>query len=125
MGVHVLAWWATRDAHCVCSWRCRSAARVVKSRAITLEVAHMTCGSCVASVERALRALPFVEGADINLATKTAVVEVDAGGPRDCADELLATLDNAGYGGTLLSDSAAGCVTLPCWYRCHTCSPTH
>ena len=40
MGVHVLAWWATRDAHCVCSWRCRSAARVVKSRAITLEVAQ-------------------------------------------------------------------------------------
>src|SRR5213593_4588956 len=37
----------------------------------------MTCASCVASVEDALRGVPGVRSADVNLATERARVEVD------------------------------------------------
>jgi copper ion binding protein len=43
----------------------------------TLQVTGMTCASCVAHVERALRELPGVSQAIANLATGTAKVEFD------------------------------------------------
>ncbi|MCL6642398.1 MAG: heavy metal translocating P-type ATPase [Candidatus Bipolaricaulota bacterium] len=43
----------------------------------TLQVTGMTCASCVAHVERALRELPGVSQAIVNLATGTAKVEYD------------------------------------------------
>jgi Cu+-exporting ATPase len=43
----------------------------------TLQVTGMTCASCVAHVERALRELPGVSQAIVNLATGTAKVEFD------------------------------------------------
>ena len=47
------------------------------SREIEFAVAGMTCASCVARVERALRALPGVESAIVNLATERATVTYD------------------------------------------------
>ncbi len=47
------------------------------SREITFAVAGMTCASCVARVERALKALPGVESAVVNLATEQATVVYD------------------------------------------------
>jgi len=43
----------------------------------TLQITGMTCASCVAHVERALRELPGVSQAIVNLATGTAKVEFD------------------------------------------------
>lgn len=47
------------------------------SREIEFAVAGMTCASCVARVERALKALPGVESASVNLATERATVAYD------------------------------------------------
>ncbi|VCU72475.1 Copper-exporting P-type ATPase A [Pigmentiphaga humi] len=60
----------------------------------TLPVQGMTCASCVGRVERALRAVPGVREATVNLATETAQVEADA--PADAA-ALRAAIEKAGY----------------------------
>jgi len=41
---------------------------------VVLEVEGMTCASCVAHVERALKTVPGVTGATVNLATERAEV---------------------------------------------------
>ncbi|MCO5148077.1 MAG: heavy-metal-associated domain-containing protein, partial [Aquamicrobium sp.] len=46
--------------------------------AIQLQVKGMTCASCVGRVERALRKLPGVVEASVNLATEIASVHADA-----------------------------------------------
>src|SRR3972149_3763469 len=46
-------------------------------RKINLTISGMTCASCVAHVEEALKGVPGVEGATVNLATGKAAVEYD------------------------------------------------
>jgi Cu+-exporting ATPase len=57
----------------------------------------MTCASCVARVERALRQVPGVREASVNLATETAEVRLDPVGTTTEAD-LVAAVEAAGYG---------------------------
>lgn len=45
----------------------------------TIQIEGMSCGHCSSSVEKALRAVPGVKSAKVDLATKLAVVEEDAG----------------------------------------------
>ncbi len=61
----------------------------------TLPVAGMTCASCVGRVERALRKVPGVVAASVNLAAQTATVEY----LRETAsvDDLRAAVEGAGY----------------------------
>ena len=61
----------------------------------TLPIEGMTCASCVARVEKALKKVPGVISAEVNLATEKAQVTVsgDAGG----ADALIAAVEKAGY----------------------------
>ncbi|WP_395138238.1 heavy metal translocating P-type ATPase [Schlegelella aquatica] len=47
----------------------------VPHRSVALRIEGMTCASCVARVERALRQVPGVASASVNLATETATVE--------------------------------------------------
>jgi len=47
------------------------------TKEIVLPVTGMTCASCVATVERALRKTPGVESANVNLATEKAIVVYD------------------------------------------------
>ncbi len=61
----------------------------------TLPVAGMTCASCVARVERALRSVPGVAGADVNLAAGTATVECLPDAVR--VEDLRAAVEAAGY----------------------------
>jgi len=64
------------------------------SAAIQLQVKGMTCASCVGRVERALRKLPGVVEASVNLATETASVQADA----SVAPSVLAdAVEKAGY----------------------------
>ena len=55
----------------------------------------MTCASCVARVEKALKKLPGVQEATVNLATESARVIVAAGGPE--AARLRRAVRDAGY----------------------------
>src|SRR5438876_8096142 len=66
-----------------------------------LVVTGMTCASCVASVEDALRGVAGVRGADVNLATERARVEVDPSRADDAA--LVRAIERAGYGALVLS----------------------
>jgi len=61
---------------------------------LAFQVEGMTCASCVGRVERALKKLPGVESAAVNLATETAQVSFD-----DQVDQaiLVGALAEAGY----------------------------
>lgn len=67
---------------------------VPASHTLRLPVAGMTCASCVARVEKALKAVPGVRAASVNLATEEAAVTVDAGVG---AEALAAAVRRAGY----------------------------
>ncbi len=65
------------------------------TRQIELQVDEMTCASCVGRVERALKKVPGVVDASVNLATARATVSL---GPATTATEtLLAAVEKAGY----------------------------
>jgi len=61
----------------------------------TLPVAGMTCASCVGRVERALRKVPGVAVASVNLAAQTASVESLPGVVS--VEDLRAAIEGAGY----------------------------
>jgi Cu+-exporting ATPase len=61
----------------------------------TLPVAGMTCAACVARVERALRKVPGVASAAVNLAAGTATVEYLPGAVSH--ETLRAAVERAGY----------------------------
>jgi Cu+-exporting ATPase len=71
--------------------------------AFDLPITGMTCASCAGRVERALRKVPGVDVATVNLANERAHVEVS--GVLDPA-LLLAAVDKAGYGASLEQDPA-------------------
>ncbi|MGA1327779.1 MAG: heavy metal translocating P-type ATPase [Rubrivivax sp.] len=59
-----------------------------------LPISGMTCASCVGRVERALRAVPGVRGADIHLGQEQALVEAEASVG---LTTLIAAVEAAGY----------------------------
>src|SRR5882672_11264867 len=67
-----------------------------------LVVTGMTCASCV---EDALREVAGVRGADVNLATERARVDVDPSRADDAA--LVRAIERAGYGALVLSADRA------------------
>ena len=62
---------------------------------IDIGIGGMTCASCVARVEKALKKLPGVQEATVNLATESARVIVAAGGPQEA--RLRRAVRDAGY----------------------------
>ena len=63
---------------------------------ITLKVRGMTCGGCVASVQRVLRALDGVTRADVSLDEGgKATVQYEAG--RASPADLQTAIEDAGY----------------------------
>lgn len=69
-----------------------------------LAVTGMTCATCAGRVEAALRKVPGVLEASVNLATERARVEGVAGTLH--ADALMAAVERAGYGAELLTGDA-------------------
>jgi Cu+-exporting ATPase len=61
---------------------------------IRLPIEGMTCSSCVARVEKALKAVPGVGSAEVNLATETANVTLAAGARPEA---LVEAVHKAGY----------------------------
>jgi Au+-exporting ATPase len=70
----------------------RAAGYDVPAARVELEVEGMTCASCVGRVVRALKAVPGVDAAGVNLATERATVT----GSADAAT-LIAAVERAGY----------------------------
>ena len=66
-----------------------------KTEMLTIGVSGMTCASCVARVERALKKVPGVDGAGVNLATEKATVTYDAAAAE--IETLLQASEKAGY----------------------------
>jgi P-type Cu+ transporter len=65
-----------------------------------LEVGGMTCAACVARVERALRSVPGVVSASVNIATERAVAAVIEGRyatPAEATAALVAAIRRIGY----------------------------
>src|SRR5918996_2627241 len=62
---------------------------------LSIGVDGMTCASCVARVERALKKVPGVDSATVNLATEKATVSFDPSSAR--IDALLGAIEHAGY----------------------------
>jgi len=65
------------------------------TEAVTMRVDGMHCASCVASVEKALKNVPGVKVASVNLATETAHVTFDSSAAS--YDALAGAVDAAGY----------------------------
>ncbi len=61
---------------------------------LNLPVQGMTCASCVGRVERALKRLPGVDAASVNLATESATIE---GAAARQAAAVVAAVEKAGY----------------------------
>ena len=85
-----------------------------------LNIDGMTCASCVARVEKALRAVPGVSGASVNLATEKASVQGQA-----APAALAAAVHAAGYEAAIELPDATGAArarrqeagtALPVWW---------
>lgn len=87
----------------------------VPEESMELSIEGMTCASCVGRVEKALKAVPGVKHAEVNLATERAQVRFDAGVP---PDRLVAAVVRAGYEAQVVdasTPSEAGKQSAPWW----------
>jgi len=74
--------------------------RASPSPPIDIGIGGMTCASCVARVERALRKVPGVQEATVNLATESARISYAGDAGRDAVEveaQLRRAVRNAGY----------------------------
>lgn len=87
----------------------------VPSESVSLSISGMTCASCVTRVEKALKKVPGVTDASVNLATEKAQITA-VGVP---VDRLITAVEKAGYDAAVSSDTApkeqAG-SRLPTWW---------
>ncbi|MFP5392000.1 MAG: heavy metal translocating P-type ATPase, partial [Gammaproteobacteria bacterium] len=77
---------------------------------IALDVAGMSCASCVRRVEKALAAVPGVRAASVNLATERATVALE---PSAQVEQLLAAIAKAGYTATRHDSGQGAAPTAP------------
>ncbi|MBW8444476.1 MAG: heavy metal translocating P-type ATPase [Arenimonas sp.] len=66
-----------------------------KAETVILDIEEMTCASCVARVEKALKTVPAVEAASVNLATAKAIVTVLGG--KAAVPAMVKAVEKAGY----------------------------
>ncbi|UUZ65571.1 heavy metal translocating P-type ATPase [Polaromonas sp. P1-6] len=83
----------------------------VGDASLRLKIDGMTCASCVARVEKALRRLPGVLSAEVNLATETA--EVTVSGATVAVTQLIAAVVKAGYQASEIQAFSAGPADKP------------
>jgi len=74
-------------------------------REVQLHIDGMTCAACVARVERALKRVPGVQEAVVNLATERAVVQID--GELVPLERLVEAVELAGYAARPISEGAS------------------
>ncbi|MBG6078065.1 heavy metal translocating P-type ATPase [Polaromonas sp. CG_9.11] len=83
-----------------------TAGSTVGEASLRLKIGDMTCASCVARVEKALKQVPGVLSADVNLATETA--EVTLAGGAAALPQLIAAVEKAGYRAEAIQAAATG-----------------
>lgn len=66
-----------------------------KSEKVQLTVEGMSCNHCKMAVEKAVRALPGVMTAEVDLAAKTLKVELDSA--KSGLDDIKKAVDEAGF----------------------------
>ena len=77
----------------------------VPAQNVDLQVDGMTCASCVGRVERALKQVPGVQNAVVNLATERASVQISDGTD---VGALIAAIAKAGYEAALVPKAGEG-----------------
>jgi Cu+-exporting ATPase len=80
-------------------------------RETSLEVGGMTCASCAGRVERALRAVPGVVDANVNLAIERATIHSQGA----LAPQLIAAVEKAGYSASLGPAPVAEALLPEAW----------
>jgi Cu+-exporting ATPase len=71
----------------------------VNDTELILDIEGMSCASCITKVEHALDGVPGVEGAAVNLATRTATVRTsEPGAFRHDITPLIGAVEGVGYG---------------------------
>ena len=83
----------------------------------TLRITGMHCASCAANSESALKGLPGVSQAVVNIATEKATIEYDPEVLNEAA--LKKAVENAGYG-VALAEASLGLIGM----HCATCALT-
>ena len=78
--------------------------RPASDRVVTLDIEGMTCASCVSRIERVLQRRPTVVEAQVNLATRTALIRTTGD---ESLGELVRTVEKAGYGAKPHVDGAS------------------
>ena len=91
----------------------RKAGYDVLTQQLSLQIDGMTCASCSARVEKALRKVPGVLSASVNLATEQASVQALAGVPMAT---LQAAVERAGYVARPQGSDAPAASTWPDWW---------
>lgn len=81
-----------RDVHVTPSLEC---AHTATTESLQLEIEGMSCASCANRIERAVRKLPGVAGANVNLATAQGTIHYDPS--RITTPRLLGAIRDAGY----------------------------
>ncbi|MDQ9170069.1 heavy metal translocating P-type ATPase [Oxalobacteraceae bacterium R-40] len=87
----------------------------VPSTSVSLAISGMTCASCVQRVEKALKKIPGVLDASVNLATEKAQVR-SLGVP---TERLIAAVEKAGYEAMPVTEESAKqekASSLPAWW---------
>ena len=74
----------------------------LKQQQLRLRISGMTCASCVSRVERALKKIPGLLSAEVNLATETATIKMLA---NVTPDMLIAAVVTAGYSASLAAEA--------------------
>ena len=74
--------------------------QVVKAEKVNLSVEGMTCGSCVNSIETALAKQNGIIKGKVSLEENACEVEFDAS--KTNTDEILATIEKAGYSASVV-----------------------
>jgi Cu+-exporting ATPase len=93
----------------------RKAGYDVVTTETTLLVEGMTCASCVARVEKALRKVPGVSGATVNLATEKATIQALSTVP---VSALKAAIEKAGYAAKdVQQERPQPAARLPAWWQ--------
>ena len=77
----------------------------VRTERQRIEIDGMTCASCVVTVEEALRSLPGVVSANVNLATNVAMIDYSEGAVSP--QEMVRAVKEVGYGATVPAEGQA------------------
>lgn len=81
-----------------------SAPNLPADREIVLTITGMSCASCVGRVERALKTVPGVVDAEVNLVTEHATIRVGIG---VVSESLVGAIERAGYHAAIVEPFAA------------------